>query len=638
MSKRFGIVLVAMAVAGLSVFASCAGRWQGQPVIVLGFDGMDYSLTRRYMDEGRMPNFSRLEKEGRFSSLGTAIPPQSPVAWSNFISGSDSAVHGLYDFLHREPETAMPYLSMSKDEEPKKLKLGKFEIPLWGGGLKLLRHGPEFWETLESRGVQTHIYRMPANYPPSGTATRELSGMGTPDILGSPGTFSFYTSDIFVNERNVDGGQIKALDLWNGEAEGKLAGPEGLEASFKAYLDPDEPWVRLVVGEVEAIVGVGEWSDWLPIDFEMGPMSALRGMARFQVRQTTPELEIYVTPINIDPAKPAKPISTPENYAARLAKETGRFYTQGMPEDTKALSAEIFDYAAFLDQAEVTGREIREQYRWVLDRFDGDFLFYYFGNLDQISHMMMRTIDPEHPAYNPEVDGPYAGTIPGIYAEFDEIVGETLAGMPENTKLVVMSDHGFASWRRQFHLNRWLVEKGYLVLKTTGKAKPNLIEDTDWSRTRAYGLGLNGLYVNLAGREANGIVQPGEYDALLDEISRELLATIDPATGAQAVTKAYKRDQTYGEGDYLYLGPDLQVGYAKGVRCSGDSALGDVNETVLEDNTGAWSGDHCMDHDSVPGILLTNFEPAVQAANLSQLTDAILAEFGAGSDASAGSQ
>lgn len=628
MTRKLTVFAAAAGMLVLGALSACrTGSWQGAPMVVLGFDGMDYGLTRRFMDEGRMPNLLRLEKEGTFRALGTAVPPQSPVAWSNFISGGDSSVHGLFDFLHRNPENAIPYFSMSRDEEPKKLKIAKWEIPLWGGGVKLLRKGPAFWEALEEQGVETHIYRMPANYPPSGTATRELSGMGTPDIRGTPGTFTFYTSDIFVNERTVDGGQIQALDLWNGEAEGHLRGPADLETPFSVFLDPEEPWVRLVVGEEERILTVGEWSDWVPVEFEMGVMSSLRGMARFYVRQTEPELELYASPINIDPLKPAKPLSTPESYAQKLASETGRFYTQGMPEDTKALVAEVFSYEEYLAQSKVTGDEITQQFEYVLDRFDGNFLFYYFGNLDQISHMMMRTMDPDHPAYDPEVDGRFADTIPNLYREFDDLVGYTLDRMPEGAKLVVMSDHGFASWRRQFHLNRWLVDNAYLTLKNPSKKSPSILGDTDWSKTRAYGLGLNGLYINLEGREKNGIVPPAGYDALLEELSAALLATVDPSTGEPGVTKVYKRDEFYGPGEHRELGPDLQVGYAKGVRCSGGSALGDVADEVFEDNTSAWSGDHCMDHDTVPGILASNFLLTRPAANLSQLTASILAEF-----------
>ena len=636
----------ALAVVGLLASACGSDKYEGPMVVMLGFDGMDYGITRRLMDEGRLPNFSALERQGGFAPLGTAVPPQSPVAWSNLITGMDAGGHGIYDFVHRHPETLAPYLSTSRAKEPRTLDLFGWEIPLGAGGeVELLRQGEAFWEVLERNGIESHIYRMPANYPPSGKATRELSGMGTPDLLGTPGTFSFYTSDLFTTERAVDGGHVYTVDLWDDRVEGRLHGPEELTETFEVYLDPEEPFVTLVIGDAdgdgeERVLEVGEWSDWVPIDFELGALTEVRGIARFRVLAKEPEFEMYVSPINIDPMDPEQPISTPHGFAADLARAGGRFYTQNMPEDTKALSAEIFDYELFLDQAKVTGDEIRAQYEQVLAGFDGDFLFFYFGNLDQISHMMFRTLDPEHPAYDPEIDGPYADVLPQIYEEFDRIVGYTLERLPADAKLIVMSDHGFASWRRTFRLNTWLVENGYLVLKDETREKSNILENADWSRTRAYGLGLNGLYLNLAGRERNGSVTASEREELLRVLTADLLAVVDPATGEPAITKVYRREEVYSDRGHLDVGPDLLVGYAKGVRSAGSSAIGDVEPGVFSDNTGQWSGDHCMDHETVPGLIATNQPLARPAADLKALHDSILAEFGLdvpdGADAATG--
>ncbi len=637
--RRWGTASGAIATLALAAVVACSGGsgsgYNGPPVIVLGFDGMDYGLTRQLMAEGRMPNFTRLAEQGSFGPLGTAVPPQSPVAWSNFITGQDSGGHGIFDFVHREPDTLAPYFSTSRAEDPKTLKILAWEIPMGGGSVELLRRGQEFWEILEQNGVESHIYRMPANYPPSGTATRELSGMGTPDLLGSAGTFSFYTSDLFVSEDSVDGGDIYPVDLWDNKIEGELYAGAGGRADrfatdFSAYIDPETGWVELVIednGE-KRLLKVGEWSDWVPIDFKLSAVTEVRGMARFLVQSLDPEFELYVSPINIDPMKPEQPISTPDDFAAELARATGRFYTQGMMEDTKALTAEVFSYEEFLAQAKIAGDEILEQYEHVLADFGGDFLFYYFGNLDQVSHMMFHTLDPEHPAYDPEVDGPYADSVPSIYEEFDGIVGYTLDNMPEDARLIVMSDHGFASWRRTFHLNTWLAQEGYLVLKDPGLAKSNIYSNVDWSKTRAYGLGLNGLYINLAGREPDGSVRPEDFNKVADDLARELLAVVDPATGQPAITKVYRADRTYRDSEYLAIGPDLQVGYAKGVRCSGSSALGDIQTEVITDNTDGWGGDHCMDHETVPGILLTNVELERPATDLLGLSATVLAEFG----------
>jgi len=615
--------------------SGAGGGYEGPPVIVLGFDGMDYGLTQRLMDEGRMPNFTRLSQLGGFGPLGTSVPPQSPVAWSNFITGQDSGGHGIFDFVHREADTLEPYFSTSRVEDPKIVKILGWEFPMGGGGVELLRKGQEFWEVLEQNGVESHIYRMPANYPPSGTATRELSGMGTPDLLGSPGTFSFYTSDLFVSEGAVDGGYVYPVDLWDDKIEGDLyAGPgsraERFSTAFSAYIDPASEWVELVIEEngEKRLLKVGEWSDWVPIDFELSAVSKMRGMARFFLKSLNPEFELYVTPINIDPMKPEQPISTPGDFAAELARATGRFYTQGMMEDTKALTNDVFSYDEFLAQARLAGEEILDQYEHVLSQFEADFLFYYFGNLDQVSHMMFRTLDPDHPAYDPEVDGPHADAVPSIYEDFDSIVGYTLDNMPEDTRLIVMSDHGFTSWRRTFHLNTWLTQNGFMTLKDKSRAKSSIYSNVEWARTKAYAFGLNGLYINLAGREGEGSVRPEEFDAVVADLTESLLAVTDPASGLPAITKVYRADQTYQDREYLDIGPDLQVGYAKGVRSSGKSAIGDIQTEFITDNTEYWSGDHCMDHETVPGILLTNTQLRRPAGDLRGLSTSVLAEFG----------
>jgi predicted AlkP superfamily phosphohydrolase/phosphomutase len=300
-----------------------------------------------------------------------------------------------------------------------------------------------------------------------------------------------------------------------------------------------------------------------------------------------------------------------------------------MPEDTKSLSEGVFNRDEFLSQADIAGEEILSQYETVLEGFEGGLLFYYFGNVDQTSHMLWRAMDPDHPAYDPDDDPQYADVIPGLYARLDAVVGHTLDRIDANTTLIVMSDHGFTSWRRTFHLNAWLRENGYLEARDPDlEDDPGFFANVDWSRTRAYGLGLNGLYINLKGREKNGIVDAGEREALMEEIAQRLLETVDPLTGGPAVTKVYPREETYQDGGAREIGPDLQVGYAKGTRGDGDSGLGEVVGEVLTDNTDEWSGDHCMDHVAVPGILATNRPLQRPASRLKDLAAAVLAEFG----------
>ncbi len=631
------LALVCFAVLALAV-VSCSGgaSAEGGRVIVLGFDGMDHGMVTRLMSEGRLPNLSRLADAGGFSPLETSVPPQSPVAWSDFITGMDAGGHGIFDFVHRDPETMLPYLSTSRAETSEDCwGIGRWKVPGPGGKIELLRRGTPFWEVLEEQGVESWIIRMPANFPPSGSASYELSGMGTPDAVGSPGEFSFYTSELFAFEgEDISGGEIYPVDYWEGLAEGTLYGPPNpclpgqpqLSRDFTVHVDPEEPLAKLVVGDEQRLLMVGEWSDWLPISFPL-PLGDLRVKARFYLRSVRPELELYVTPFQIDPEHPAMPISTPEGFAGELVEATGSYYTQGMPEDTKALTGGVLDEEEFLEQAAYTGGQFIEQYKWMLERFEGRFLFYYFGNLDQTSHMLWDTLDPGHPAYVAETDARFAGVIESIYEELDGVVGYTLDRIGDDTTLVVMSDHGFGSWRRVFHLNNWLEENGYLVLKDPSRRDVGIYRNVDWSRTRAYGLGLNGLFVNLQGRERSGIVPPAERAALLEEITEKLLATVDPETGEAAVTEIWPRER-YRDRGYLEVGPDVQIGYAWGTRGSGKSAIGDFTDSVFSDNLDDWPGDHCWDHTTVPGVLLTNRDLGRPVAKLTDLAGAILAQFG----------
>jgi predicted AlkP superfamily phosphohydrolase/phosphomutase len=534
----------------------------------------------------------------------------------------------------------IPYLSTSRVEDPKTFKVGKLEVPISSAKHVLLRQGRAFWEVLEEHHVPTMIIRMPANFPPSGTATIELSGMGTPDILGTYGTFRFFTTDYapFAG-RTIGGGRVYKVRERDGRVTASLEGPDKTKLDFTAYIDPVEPLVRLEVGNETRILQVGEWSDWVSFQIELGLNNKIDATCRFYLKEVRPEFKLFATSVNFDPMRTAGfgnsniDISNPPSFARELAEATGRFFTDGMPEDTKALSEGVFNLDEFLQQAAFPAREAIDEYGWVLQefyrRFDGGLLFYYFGNQDQVAHMLWRTMDPAHPAYSAESDARYANAIPKLIEELDQVVAQTLDKLQGDEVLVVMSDHGFASWRRSMNLNTWLLENGYLALKDPDIAKdPGILLNVDWGNTRAYGLGLNGLYVNLQGRERSGIVNPSERRALLDEIRAKLLETADPETGLHAVTKAYICEDTYHDRGHLDVGPDMIVGYAKHMRCSNESALGEIPEGVFKNNDEEWNGDHCMDHETVPGVLLTSRPLKKPAPRLENLAAAILAEFG----------
>lgn len=621
----------------LPLFAGCAKPSSSAPshkVLVLGFDGLDPHLLDRFMQAGKLPNFSRLAATGNYRPLGTTIPPQSPVAWSTIITGLDPGGHGIFDFVHRDPSppsgaAVLPYLSTSRVEEnERRLTLGPYAVPLGSGKSELLRHGEAFWNVLAEHGVPATILKIPANFPPEPSTQRTISDMGTPDIRGTYGTFSFYTSDpADGGDHSVSGGLFHAVQVRNNHAHAAIPGPtnpfrsdeERAVREFDVYLDPQSDAAKIEIDGHELLLRKGEWSGWIPITFDLATsFASVSGIVRFHLEQVQPYLRLYTDPVNISPAAPALPISTPPDYAQDLFAHAGYFYTQGLPENTAALSADVLDDAEWLDHADSIYEERARLFDLELGRFTNGVLFAYFGGTDQVSHMFWRNMDES---------SDHADAILNAYRQVDAVLGKVLATIDADTTLIVMSDHGFAPWTRAVELNSWLRDNGFLALRGDAKTGRELYVDVDWNRTRAYGLGLNGLYLNLAGRERFGIVQPAEREPLIEDLTEKLLAWRDPKNGAQVVSRVYRRDEVYSP-PYRDIAPDLVVGYTRGYRISNDAALGAVAEQLIEDNHKKWSGDHCMAADQVPGVLLSNRPLVDRPVTLEDVAPTVLSEFG----------
>ena len=333
--------------------------------------------------------------------------------------------------------------------------------------------------------------------------------------------------------------------------------------------------------------------------------------------------------LDIDPANPALPISTPANYSKQLTQEVGEFHTQGIAEDTKALSAGVLDDKEFLEQSHTVLAEHRRVFDAEFPKFRRGLFFFYFSSLDLNSHMMWRLTDPQHPEYDAASAAQYGSAIEEFYQQMDQVLGEVLPKLDDHTTLLVMSDHGFAPYYRSFNLNTWLLDNGYIALKPGVAADDSQpLANVDWSRTRAYGLGLNGLYLNVHGRERDGIVPPGaDAAALLKEIKDKLLAVRDPKNNLPVITRVDLASEVY-QGPYAQSGPDALVGYNRGYRAGWKTILGAFPPDVLEDNSNPWSGDHCMDYTLVPGVLLSNRKIEAQNPALTDIAPTILAEFG----------
>jgi predicted AlkP superfamily phosphohydrolase/phosphomutase len=626
--------------AGTALLLSCQrvhGEWHGgQKLIILGIDGMDPQLLKQFMQEGKMLNFSKLVEQGSFRLLTTSIPPQSPVAWSNLITGMNPGGHGIFDFIHRDPKTLQLYFSASRVEGPKHaIHLGSWVIPLGGGSAEQLRRGQAFWEILDHHGVPNTIFRIPANFPPVPAKGQTLSGMGTPDLRGTYGTFSFYTDDPTAAPGAVEGGQVISVQVENSQVAANLIGPDntfrkGSPAAtepFKVAVDPLESVARIAVQGQEFVLREGEWSDWVRVEFHLIPFFGnVKGMCRFYLKQAHPRFQLYVSPINIDPADPALPISTPSRYSRLLSEEAGEYYTQGIAEDTKALSDGMLDDKEYLEQAQTVLAEHRRMFDAEFAKFRQGVFFFYFSSLDLNSHMFWRLMDSKHPGFDPALAAQNGSAIAEFYQQMDQVLGEVLSKLDGHTTLLVLSDHGFAPYYRSFNVNSWLLNNGYITLKSD--ANPEPLANVDWSQTRAYGIGLNGLYLNLRGRDRYGIVQPGAAaNALIQEIKQKLLSVKDPKAGLPVITRVDIASEVY-QGPYAQSGPDLLLGYNRGYRAGWKTILGAFPPDVLEDNTNPWSGDHCMDYTLVPGVLLSNRKIAAETPALTDIAPTILAEFG----------
>jgi predicted AlkP superfamily phosphohydrolase/phosphomutase len=596
---------------------------------------MDPQLLRRFLDEGKLPNCRRLIDRGSLHDLGTSFPPQSPVAWSNFISGTNPGGHGIFDFVARDPKTMQPYHSTAR-VIPSSLprgKIGSLAIPLSPPSIENLRKGPVFWDELERAGVDCTILRMPAIYPPSATEAVTLSGMGTPDATGGYGVFTFFTDDLRELTRDVPGGRIESITFENHAAQGALAGPinefsskeERVTVPVEIERDPERASAAITIQGKTVVLADGEWSDWIEVRFPLiSGAVEVRGILRMYLKRAHGTFGLYCSPVNLHPAHASPPISTPPDYARSLVRELGYFYTQGLVEDTHALSAGVLSPDEYCQQALFVHDERLRFFKHELARFHRGFLFYYFSTLDLSSHMFWRSLDPQHPNYSSEFAATYGGFLESLYRKVDDAIGLVLDELSDDDWLIVMSDHGFAPFRRQFNLNSWLLDNGYL--RTHGpavRAGSREFHDIDWPQTRAYGLGLNGLYLNRRGREREGSVSDEVVEPLCRKLIAELEQVRDPDTGGAVIRRVARATDIY-TGRCVQDAPDLIVGYERGYRASWDTVLGGVPRTLVLDNLDAWSGDHCIDPGIVPGVLLSSRRVQAEFPRLEDLAPTIL--------------
>lgn len=626
--SSFAVVAVTMLVALLSVliwpfrklwrlvFGKKAGKPWVRRFVVVGLDGQDPRLTDKLMAEGKLPNFAKLAEQGCYHRIRTTFPSVSPVAWSSFSTGVNPGKHNIFDFLDRDRKTYLPMLSSAEIGSVEKFwKLGKWRIPRHKPELRLLRKSRPFWSILGDYKIWSTVLRVPITFPPDRFYGAELSAMSVPDLLGSQGTFLLFTtrkSDAKFKEGGLriplEGGQPGPDG--RSRFETALQGPETIfvegnpAMTIPMTIEVDRKAFRATVtidGD-EHVLERGKLSGWVPLTFKAAPGVKVQGLCRLQVTEMEEHVSLYVTPISIDPEKPAMPISHPDYYSTYLAKKVGPFSTLGLAEDTWALNEEVTDDGTFLQQTYDIDRERQEMFFAALDKLRKGSLVCVFDGTDRIQHMFWRYLEEGHPADKAPADAPHRNAIEQLYRHNDALVGRVMEKMGKGDVLVVVSDHGFTSFRRGINLNAWLHRNGYLVLKEGADGSAEWLRDVDWSKTRAYALGLCGMYLNVRGREAEGIVEPGEEaKALRQELVAKLSGLRDDERDEVGIVEVFDTHEIY-DGPYARNAQDLLIGYNHGYRTSWDCATGVVAGPVFDDNTKAWSGDHGVDPRLVPGV------------------------------------
>ncbi|MBI4844374.1 MAG: alkaline phosphatase family protein [Nitrospirae bacterium] len=587
------------------------GLTKYKKVVLLGMDGLDPQMLSRLMSEGKLPHFSKLSRTGSFAPLATSNPAQSPVAWASIATGNNPGYHGIFDFIGRRVSDYMPELTIMK-VNPKNM-FGKRELMFLP-----VMHGDSFWDIASSKDIPSVVLKWPVTFQPKQNKAKLYAGLGVPDIKGGLGKYSYYTTrDIPAGEEGIE--KIIRVTVKNERISTYISGPrvaklgsrEEAKADMAVKILPDASGAELEVSGKKIILKRGSWSKWVEVQFKVGIMKNASGIVKFFLNGVNPYFEMYMSAVQVNPKDPAFVITSPDDYIQGLAKDLGLFYTLGMSEDTKALEEGRIDEEAFIGMCDEIISEQEEMLWSEFGKFkDGLFAFAFFTT-DRIQHIFWAAIDREHPLYNEEYAQKHSRVIDDYYIRMDSILGKMMERLDDDTAFMAFSDHGFSTFRRVVHINSWLAENGFMVLKqkvsSADKEGGPLFQNVDWKNTKAFSVGFGSIYLNLKGREREGIVPPPEAGSLMKDIAEKILKLADPKDGRLAVKSAYMGSEIYS-GPRAFDAPDIVLGFNEGFRASWQTAIGGAPAVIFDDNLKKWSGDHIVDHSIVPGIILTNFQ------------------------------
>lgn len=591
-------------------------------VVILGFDGVEPTIVEAMMEQGQLPNLSKLRERGTYSRLGTTTPPQSPVAWSSFATGKHPDGHGIFDFLVRDPSNYRPSVGYGQIFLTALAPDGSVKTP---ARQVTARIGRTFWDVADEQGVRARVLNVPFVAPPDHlTHGKVLCGLGIFDIRGMHG-LSFSIAEEHAQVEKIPGGLRLPLRFQNGVAKVGVPGYAAprrrsddaagrsnkyVELPLVIEADRDKHTATVRLGSKTLSLQVGQWSEWVESSLQVTAKFTVHAISRFNLIKADSQVELYMTCLQYHPRQPLAEFASPPDYAAELADRYGLYKTVGWAYDTGAVRQETLTEAGFL-------ADIKETMTWrerltldELDRNDSDLLISVWTATDRVAHLFWRFRDPQHPLYTEEGARQYGDVVEKTYRRMDEIVGKVAQRISDKDLFMVLSDHGFGTFRTEFNVNAWLVRNGYATVigqqdAATAVGNRPYLQDFDWSRTRAYSMGLSAVYLNLIDRERDGIVRPEEAQPLVQEIRRELLEATDPATGETIFAEVYTSEGFAGAG--AARAPDLLLAFKNGYQMSRIAATGAVPEGLFAPCLDKWSGEHAAyDHRQVPGILFAN--------------------------------
>jgi predicted AlkP superfamily phosphohydrolase/phosphomutase len=552
--------------------------------IIVGFDSFDPGIFERLAAAGRTPNLDRLAGAGGYSRLEVCSPPQTEVSWTSIATGVDPGSHGIFDFVHRDPASYAPYVSLLPTRQT---ALGEQFLPPY--------NTKTLFQEAADMGFPAAALWWPALFPARPEfPVVTLPGLGTPDIRGQLGVGTLLTTEPTEKKK------IRVIRLEPAGKDKFTANLEGPNTKTRDGVRPlvqpvtievlDEASARLTIGKHKLDLRLGVWSPILELQFAAGFAYSVHAITQAILTEVKGQVSLYCLPLQIHPLHSPWHYATPAAFVKDAWKNAGPFLTLGWPQDTNALEAGCISDAQFLDLCESIFAARRRIYLRRLDGFKEGVLAGIFDCLDRVQHMFLRE--------RPDLAEAW-------YEKLDAFVGEVLARTDalglQKYRLLVLSDHGFKTFEHKIHLNQWLVANGYMTLLQPGGSD---LTHVDWSRTRAYALGLNSLYLNVAGREGQGCVQAAELEALLEQIRTKLLEW-RTADGEAVISRVLRKHEAFN-GPFIRLGPDLVIGYAPKYRASSETGLGKIGLTALEPNRDHWGADHCIDAQAVPAVLFAN--------------------------------